>query len=120
MARHRDRRRDCRPPQPILSQYGPLRLCDSVQQAELYLAARQPGVGKDITTMDPVKHDYIVRPLPGCPPEIGRMLWQLEDTRRRTLRSLDKLPEGALDALPEGTTNTVGTILYHTALVESS
>jgi uncharacterized damage-inducible protein DinB len=70
--------------------------------------------------MSSVKHDYIVRPLPGCPPEIGRMLWQMEDTRRRTLRSLDNLPDGALDALPEGTTNTVGTLLYHTALVESS
>jgi uncharacterized damage-inducible protein DinB len=70
--------------------------------------------------MNPDKRDYVVRPLPGCPLEIGRMLWQMEDTRRRTLRSLDNMPEGALDALPEGTTNTVGTLLYHTAQVEAS
>jgi hypothetical protein len=31
----------------------------------------------------------IVEPSPNCEPEIGRMLWMLEDARRRTRRALE-------------------------------
>ncbi len=70
--------------------------------------------------MAPSKVDHVVRPLPECEPEIGRMLWQIEETRRRTLRSIDKIPPEALDTLPAGMTNTVGMLLYHIADVEAS
>jgi len=39
----------------------------------------------------------IVEALPGCEPEIGRWLWALEDTRRRTKRSLDGLTQAVID-----------------------
>ncbi len=62
----------------------------------------------------------IVAPLPSIAPEIGRALWMMEDTRNDTLQALRDLSPGALDALPEGAINTIGTLLYHTALVEAS
>jgi uncharacterized damage-inducible protein DinB len=70
--------------------------------------------------MEPTKRHHIITPLPECEPEIGRMLWEMEDMRRRTLRSIENMPPEALDALPEGATNTAGTLLYHIAEVEAS
>ncbi len=52
----------------------------------------------------------------GYPSEIGKALWQLEDCRRRTLRVLEDLPEAYLDHEIQG--NTIGTLLYHIALIE--
>ncbi|HSM24514.1 MAG TPA: DinB family protein [Anaerolineaceae bacterium] len=54
--------------------------------------------------------------LPGYPPVVGAALWRLEDTRRRTLRTLKDLPIGYIDH--EIQRNTIGTILYHIALIE--
>ncbi len=53
--------------------------------------------------------------LSGYPPEIGTALWCLEDTRRRTLDLLKEMPEGYIDYDVRG--NTIGTILYHIALI---
>jgi uncharacterized damage-inducible protein DinB len=52
----------------------------------------------------------------GYPPEIGAALWRLEDTRRRTLDLLKEMPEEYIDYDVQG--NTIGTILYHIALIE--
>ena len=54
--------------------------------------------------------------LTGYPSEIGKALWQLEDCRSRTLRVLEDLPEKYLDHEVQG--NTIGTLLYHIALIE--
>jgi len=54
--------------------------------------------------------------LSGYQPEIGKALWRLEDCRRRTLRVLEDLPEVYLDH--EVQANTIGTLLYHIALIE--
>ncbi len=54
--------------------------------------------------------------LTGYPPEIGAALWRLEDARRRTLDTLKDLPAAYLDN--EVHENTIGTILYHIALIE--
>ena len=57
-----------------------------------------------------------VIPIPGYPSEIGKALWHLEDCRRRTLHILEDLPEAFLDVEVQG--NTIGTVLYHVALIE--
>lgn len=44
----------------------------------------------------------------------------LEDARRRTLHALDGLTPSALDWLPPEGGNSIGALLYHIALIESS
>jgi uncharacterized damage-inducible protein DinB len=56
----------------------------------------------------------------GDDPEVGRWLAALEDCRRDTLRELDAVEPIALDWRPAGETNSIGTLLYHIALVETS
>ncbi len=51
-------------------------------------------------------------------PEVGRWLSAMEDARRDTLKELDGVPDDALDWAPNERTNTMGTLLYHIALVE--
>jgi uncharacterized damage-inducible protein DinB len=59
-----------------------------------------------------------VEPLPGYEPTIGRWLWLLEDTRRETKQALTGLAPAALDWLPPAGENSIGTLLYHVALIE--
>jgi len=53
----------------------------------------------------------------GYEPEIGAAIWMLDDTRRRTLELLEDLPEVFVDQPVNE--NTIGTILYHIALIEA-
>src|SRR3990172_13219023 len=55
--------------------------------------------------------------LAGYQPEIGAALWRLEDTRNRTLRLLSDMPAEYVDLETRG--NSIGTILYHLALIEA-
>jgi uncharacterized damage-inducible protein DinB len=64
-----------------------------------------------------MKETLVTLPLAGYAPEVGAALWQLEDARHRTLRLLNDLPPDYVDAETGG--NTVGTILYHVALIEA-
>jgi uncharacterized damage-inducible protein DinB len=52
-------------------------------------------------------------------PEIGRWLWALQDTRQRTMGYLDGLTPTIIDWLPPGDESSIGTILYHIALIEA-
>lgn len=52
-------------------------------------------------------------------PEIGRWLWAIEDTRRRTLRTLRGLSPALVDWRPEGAEGSIGTLLYHLAAIEA-
>lgn len=52
-------------------------------------------------------------------PEIARWLWALQDTRRRTMKQLAGIAQAAIDWLPPRQTSTIGTILYHTGLIEA-
>ena len=52
-------------------------------------------------------------------PEIGRWLWALQDTRRRTMRELDGLSPAAIDWLPGDDESSIGTVLYHVAAIEA-
>lgn len=62
-----------------------------------------------------------VEALPGYEPEIGRWLWALEEVRRRTLRLVEGMNQQTLDWQgPDGRENSVGSLLYHIALVEMS
>jgi uncharacterized damage-inducible protein DinB len=56
-------------------------------------------------------------PLDGYPPEIGAALWQLGDARNRTLNLLREMPADYIDHHVGG--NSIGTILYHMALIET-
>lgn len=60
----------------------------------------------------------LAEPLEGVVPQIGRWLWALEDTRRRTKACLEGLPLAAIDWRSPQEDNTIGTLLYHIAAIE--
>lgn len=51
-------------------------------------------------------------------PEIGRWLAALEEVRHDTLKVVGEIPADAVDLDPEDRGDTLGTVLYHVALVE--
>jgi len=51
-------------------------------------------------------------------PEIGRWLWRLEETRRRTLRRLDGMAPELIDWAAPESGNSIGSVLYHIAAIE--
>ena len=51
-------------------------------------------------------------------PEVGRWLSALDDGRRDTIRELDDVTDAMLDQQPPGAPNSIGTLLYHIALIE--
>ena len=55
----------------------------------------------------------------GFDPEIGRWLAAMEDARRNTLKELEGITSDALDARPPGSENSIGTSLYHIAVIEA-
>lgn len=59
-----------------------------------------------------------VEPLPLYEPTIGRWLWVLEETRRETKEALAGLAPSTLDWIPTAGDNSIGTLLYHIALIE--
>ena len=64
---------------------------------------------REVLTLEPIADE----------PEVGRWLSAMEDSRRDTLEGVAGLTDEAMDWRPEGEPNTVGTLLYHTALVEA-
>ena len=60
----------------------------------------------------------VVQPVTSLHPEIGRALWTLEFARQRTHELLDQIDPAALDWQPDWTLNSIGTLLYHIALIE--
>lgn len=60
-----------------------------------------------------------VSPLDGFSPSWGAALWEMEDTRQRTLAALDGFEESLLDQVPSGGDNSIGSLLYHLALIEA-
>lgn len=62
-----------------------------------------------------------VTALSGYPDEIGRWLWAMQETRRKTLELVQGLDQATLDWKgPDGRENSIGSLLYHLALVEMS
>lgn len=62
---------------------------------------------------------FVLEPL-GDDPEVGRWLAALEDGRRDTIRELSGVTPEMLDWRPERLLNSIGTLLYHIALIETS
>ena len=60
----------------------------------------------------------IPEPLDGYSPVVGEALWRLEESRERTVALIERLPDGAVDWVPPWGPNTIGTLLYHLALIE--
>lgn len=61
----------------------------------------------------------MVVPLPGFEPEIGRWIWGLEDVRRTLVEKLTGLSLRQLDAKQTGHAHSIGSLLYHIALIEA-
>lgn len=61
----------------------------------------------------------IVIALDGYEPEIGRMLWMLEDTRQRTLAFLEGVTGATLEWTPFPNGNSIAALLYHLAAIEA-
>jgi len=61
-----------------------------------------------------------VIPLDGYPPGIGKWLWALQDTRQRTLDSLQELDNAIINWVDSIGSNSIGTLLYHIAAIEMS
>src|SRR5438128_542331 len=61
----------------------------------------------------------IVDPALHGEPAIGVCLWALTDARRRTNVHLQDLPAEAIDWHPAGSAQSIGSILYHLALIEA-
>lgn len=60
-----------------------------------------------------------VRPPAGYAPEVAGWLWAMEAARERTKRHMSGLGQDVVDwAGPDGTENSIGTLLYHVAIVE--
>ena len=53
-------------------------------------------------------------------PEVGRWLAALEDARRDTIREVSSVSPEMVDARPDPLLNSIGTLLYHIALIEAS
>ncbi|MBM7846410.1 DinB family protein [Herpetosiphon giganteus] len=51
--------------------------------------------------------------------EIGVWLWALEDARRRTNEEIAQLSEAMIDWQPPHCDSTIGSVLYHVALIEA-
>jgi hypothetical protein len=56
----------------------------------------------------------------GDDPEVGRWLAALEDGRTDTLKELDGVTPEMIDWYPAAPLNSIGTLLYHIALIEAA
>ena len=52
--------------------------------------------------------------------EVGRWLAAMEDARRDTLRELERVTPDMVDWQPDQPLNSIGALLYHIALIETS
>jgi hypothetical protein len=53
-------------------------------------------------------------------PEVGRWLAALEHARRDTLRELEGVTRNMVDWYPDAPLNSIGSLLYHIALIEAA
>ena len=71
--------------------------------------------------MTQLREELTVTPLASATPEVGHWLWAMEEARRGLLRTITGLDQDALDWRGrDGSDNSIGSLLYHVALVEMS
>lgn len=64
---------------------------------------------------------HTVEPHPGAAPEVGTWLWAMDEVRRGLVTSVAGLEQDAIDWRgPASEDNSVGSLLYHLALIEMS
>lgn len=61
---------------------------------------------------------FRIEPLPGYPPNIGRLVGILLYARKTTLAAVEGLSTAELDHLQDGASNSIGALLAHIAVVE--
>lgn len=72
-------------------------------------------------TATPAREILTMTPLPGAAAEVGPWLWAMQETRRGVLQTVSGLEQDALDWRgASGEENSIGSLLYHLALVEMS
>jgi uncharacterized damage-inducible protein DinB len=64
---------------------------------------------REVLSLEPIADD----------PEVGRWLSAMEDSRRDTVKVLEGVSDDMVDRRPPGSDNSIGSILYHVALVEA-
>lgn len=70
---------------------------------------------------DDTQRELLVLAPIGNDPEVGRWLAALEDARRDTLRELERVTPDMIDRYPDAPlSNSIGTLLYHIALIEAA
>lgn len=69
--------------------------------------------------METSRQRLLITPLQGTEPTIGGWLGGLEDARGRTKAALADLDPATLDWPPPAGGNSIGTLLYHIALIEA-
>ena len=65
------------------------------------------------------KRQNTITPYPSKEAEIGRWLGAFQDARQRTLEQLEGLFQPVIDWLPPDDESSIGTVLYHIALIEA-
>lgn len=63
--------------------------------------------------------NQILEPLPNYDPLVGVWLSAYQDTRRRTLRTLEGLEQHLIDWQPAWGSNSISALLYHLAAIEA-
>jgi hypothetical protein len=61
----------------------------------------------------------VVEPTLSEEPLIGAWLWALQDTRMRMMEELEGVTPAMIDWLPPDGESSIGTVLYHVALIEA-
>ena len=65
------------------------------------------------------KRQNTITAYPSKEAEIGRWLGAFQDARQRTLAELERLIQPVIDWLPPDNESSIGTVLYHIALIEA-
>ena len=65
------------------------------------------------------RDNLILAPVSGYANDVGVWLSALQDARQRTLRVLENIEPQWLDFVPENGGESIGTILYHLAVIEA-